>query len=104
MLRFALARRSVSRLRNHVLRSKRVGQMQLTQHGALLFLMGLHASQNVIEDSHCGHDVRAFVQHDALPAKSDRGRANQAAATNLRGSCSSERSTRCNVITTPQPS
>ncbi len=49
-----------------MLRSKRVGQMQLTQHGALLFLMGLHASQNVVEDSHSSHDVRSLVQHDAL--------------------------------------
>src|SRR6266567_8867132 len=39
------------------LRSKRVTEMQVTQHGMPLFLTGPHASQNVIEDPHGGHDA-----------------------------------------------
>lgn len=40
--------------------------MELAKHGAFLFLMRLHALENVSEHAHGGNGVGAFVEHDAL--------------------------------------
>ena len=44
------------------------GDVELAEHGALLFLVGLHAAEDVVENAHGGDDVRALVEHDALGA------------------------------------
>ena len=45
---------------------KRSGEVKLAQHGAFLFLVVLHAFQDIYKNRYRGHRVRTFVEHYAL--------------------------------------
>ena len=49
------------------------GDVELAEHGALLFLVGLHAAKDVVENADGSNDVRALVEHDAFGALAHRG-------------------------------
>ena len=47
--------------------------MELAQHRTLLFVVRLHAAQDVVENADGRDDIGALVEHDALGALAHRG-------------------------------